>query len=161
MAKFSAYKYKRELQKKAKESASSQETTASVANKAKEVMHQAIEKKVYESYSPTIYKRRGEFDGLLDYDNIVTSIKNNHIYVENIAEPNESIFGTPIRDDPKGLLYEWIDNGLIDDSWVPSSTFTVWWTGNRMGITEDIANDKSIEIFAAKTIVENIKMGGD
>lgn len=156
MTKFSARALIRDLQKKAKESARSSETTMLVAEKAKEVMHQVIEKKVYEGYSPTVYKRRGEFDGLLDYNNIVTSTKNNHIYVENIAEPNESIFGTPIRENPKGLLYEWMDKGLIDDSWVPTS-FTVWWTGNRMGMTEDIANDEGLKNFAAKTIVKNMK----
>ena len=160
MAKFSANTFKRELQNKVKESANSQETTAIVAEKAKEVMHQVIEKKVYEGYSPKVYERRGESGGLLDYNNIVASTKGNHIYIENIAEPNKSIFGTPFREDPKGLLYEWMDQGKIDDSWTPTS-FTVWWTGNRMGMTEDIANDESINRIAAKAIVDNMKWGGD
>ena len=119
-------------------------------------MHYVVEEKVYNHYSPSIYKRRGENGGLLDSDNIVTTISSNHIIIDNIAEPNESIFGTPIRENPKGLLYEWMDRGLIDDLWVPTS-FTVWWTGNRMGMTEDIANDEGLKNFAAKTIVKNMK----
>lgn len=156
MAKFSAEAFKKELQKKADKSASSKESTVPIAERAKEIMHYVVEEKVYNHYSPSIYKRRGENGGLLDSDNIVTTISSNHIIIDNIAEPNESIFGTPIRENPKGLLYEWMDRGLIDDLWVPTS-FTVWWTGNRMGMTEDIANDEGLKNFAAKTIVKNMK----
>lgn len=156
MAKFSAEAFKKELQKKADKSASSKESTVPIAERAKEIMHYVVEEKVYNHYSPSIYKRRGENGGLLDSDNIVTTISSNHIIIDNIAEPNESLFGTSIRENPEGLLYEWIDKGLIDTSlFLPS--FIIRWKEDRIGMTQDIINSEGLKDFAAKTIVKNMK----
>lgn len=157
MAKFSANAFKKELEQKARKSASSTETTTAIAQKAKDVMYHVIKKKVYNSYSPVMYERRGENGGLLDKDNIVTTISGNRITIENIASPNDSLIGTPLRENPRGLLYEWIDNGWIDTSLFFYSYNPNQWVESRMGLTVDLANNKGLKEFAAKTIVKNLK----
>ena len=111
MAKFSAGAFKKSLQRKANKAVQSDEVTRPVAEKMRETMRDMIEEKVYNSYSPKVYERRGENGGLLDSHNNIATVNQNHIIIENIAEPNESLFGTPIRENPKGLLYDWIDQG--------------------------------------------------
>lgn len=156
MAKFSASEIKKELQKKAEKSARSQKTTIPIANKAREVMHDVIEQNVYEKYTPKMYERRGEFGGLLDNGNIFTVISGNHITIENIAEPNESIFGTPLKENPKGLLYKWIDEGFIDTS-ISNPYNSYAWKYKGVGMTRKIEVNKKLKDFAAKTIIENME----
>ena len=156
MAKFSAEAFKKELQKKADKSARSQKTTVPIAGKAREVMHDVIEKNVYEKYTPALYERRGELGGLLDDGNIFTTVSGNHISIENVAEPNESIFETPLREDPKGLLYKWIDEGLIDTSIFNPYKSAVW-IYKGVGMTEKIDRNKKLKDFTANTIIENMK----
>lgn len=156
MAKFSAGAFKKELQKKAEKSARSKDSTTPIAEKAKETMRDVIEERVYNRYSPEIYERRGENGGLIDNNNIVATITDNHIILDNIAAPNDSILGTPIRENPEGLLYEWMDKGLIDTSFF-LNLYTPKWKDDRIGMTERIINSGKLKYFAAKTIVKNIK----
>ena len=106
MAKFSASEFKKELQKKADESAKLSKTTQQIANKTKETMYKVIKENIYDSYSPKDYERRGRNGGLLDPYNIVAEVYENHIIIDNLAEPNDSIFGEEIVGNPQGLLQQ-------------------------------------------------------
>ena len=158
MAKFSASALKKDLQNKANEAVRSEKVTRPISDKAKQTMHKVIKEKVYDSYSSKVYERRGEYGGLIDLSNIIVTINGNHIILENIAEPNESLFGTPLRENPQGLLYQWIDEGRIG---MPSSldypNGLSPWRGKRMGLTDDIANDFELKDFIGDIITKNIK----
>lgn len=150
MAKFSASALKKELQAKANEVARSKNVTYKIAKKAEETMQKVIKKKIYYSYSPVSYERRGDNDGLSDMNNIISVVSGNRIIVENVAEPNESIFGTPLREQPYGLLYQWFDEGSIafgGDKW----------RVDRMGLDLEIQKDPYLRDFIGEIIAENIK----
>lgn len=158
MAKFSAEAFKKELQKKADKSVRSQKTTIPIAEKAKEIMHDTIKQTVYDSYSPKVYERRGENGGLLDRDNIVATVSENHIFIENTARPSESILGEEFRDNPNGLLYQWIDEGRIGiPSEYPGIKYFVLSHLDRRGMTDDIKNDIELKEFIGKKIIENME----
>ena len=55
----------------------------------KEIELKHIEDDVYSVYKPSVYKRRGNSGGLSDPDNIVGTVKNMELEVENIASFNE------------------------------------------------------------------------
>lgn len=157
MAKFSAKAIKDELQKKADKAARSSKVTQQVAKKAEETMYKVIKKSVYDSYSPLVYERRGESGGLLDPNNIVAKVSGNHITIENLAEPNESIFGDEITGEPQGLLYDWSDQGLIGKSIIMPWGFNSGkWRKDRMGMTLKILSDKEFSDFIAQAIIDDI-----
>lgn len=60
-----------------------------VLDTIKEIELKHIEDDVYSVYKPSVYKRRGNSGGLSDPDNIVGSVKNMELDVENIASFNQ------------------------------------------------------------------------
>lgn len=60
-----------------------------VLDTVKEIVLKHIEDDVYSVYKPSVYKRRGNSGGLSDPDNIVGTVKNMELEVENIASFNE------------------------------------------------------------------------
>lgn len=84
-----------------------------VFNVVKQKMIEVIDDKVYDSYTPEKYKRRGRNYGLLDEDNIVYDHTKGKIDVKNIARPNYSVFGTEIQGDSDTLLAQWIEHGQV------------------------------------------------
>lgn len=60
-----------------------------VLDTAKEIVLKHIEDDVYSVYKPSVYKRRGNSGGLSDPDNIVGTVKNMELEIENIASFNE------------------------------------------------------------------------
>ena len=135
MAKFSASKYKEYMERVYKKNL---ETILkeSVEPAARQAMRDTIIKDIYNSYSPTVYERRGDDDGLKDSNNIVSEHNGLRLRVKNIAKPNKSLLGTELYSEPRGLLYRWIDNGEIPNI-TPYSSYR--WRMNRNGITNRIA----------------------
>ena len=128
MAKFSAKAYAQKIQKKA-EAALPKALENTIAPHVKRAMYLMIKENVYDSYSPRVYERRGSNDGLLDENNIISQVDGNRLRVKNIAQPNDSLFGTPLYSEPSGLLYKWIDEGLVP----PVDAYP--WQKKRMNLT--------------------------
>lgn len=62
-----------------------------VSDTVKNVMTDHIAQDVYGVYTPTAYHRRGNNEGLLDPDNIVSTIGNNgQLFVQNVTLGSES-----------------------------------------------------------------------
>ena len=80
---------------------------------AQSVISKAIDDKVYSNYTPTHYERRGENGGLGDDRNIVYDYTTGKIDIMVIAEPNRSVFNTPIRGGNDTLLASWIEFGKV------------------------------------------------
>ena len=80
---------------------------------AQSVISKAIDDKVYSNYTPTYYERRGENGGLSDDRNIVYDHTTGKIDIMVIAEPNRSVFNTPIRGGNDTLLASWIEFGKV------------------------------------------------
>lgn len=157
MAKFSAKEFEEKLQKRADKIVRQKNVTVPIAKKVEETMYKVIKENVYDSYTPVNYERRGENGGLLDTDNIVATISGNHIIIENLAEPNESIFNTPFIEDPKGLLYQWSDEGQIGKPIImPWSFNNGKWRVQRMGMTVKIVNNRELKDFIGDTIVNKM-----
>lgn len=112
MAKFSAKVYAQKIQKKAEKSIPKALENA-IAPYVERAMYLTIKENVYDSYSPHVYERRGSNGGLLDRRNIISQVDGTRLRVKNIAQPNDSLFGTPLYSEPSGLLYKWIDEGTV------------------------------------------------
>lgn len=166
MAKFSAKGYGAFLQKKVDEATKGLANNPEFKNKAasivRDTVYQTVKENVYDSYSPTIYERRGENNGLLDRENIEVNFVENKIIAGDMAEPNDSLFGTPIQSSSKrGLLYKWMDEDLIGyNSGLPFYKHYAW-TKPRVGMTEKIINElrNNAELcdLTAKAIKKEIK----
>ena len=64
-----------------------------VLKKVRKIEIKHIEEDVYSVYSPSIYKRRKSDEGLSDPDNIVGTVKNMELTIDNIVPFNEEYGG--------------------------------------------------------------------
>lgn len=61
-----------------------------VAEAVEQEESQTIRELVYGTYTPKLYRRRGDIDGLADPYNIESSVKSGTLTVRNMTEPNPS-----------------------------------------------------------------------
>ena len=85
-----------------------------VSQESKTVMQIATVEKVYNAYEPTHYNRQFDDGGLLDRDNIETTlIGNNTLKVENIRRDEETgRLVTPIIESGKGYYTQELDDRI-------------------------------------------------
>lgn len=161
MAKFSAKKCINELQKKADKAIINLFDDAKcrevVSECVSDAMYEVIKENVYDCYSPKVYERRGGDGGLIDKNNIVVDLEGTRVTARNIAEPNESLIGTPIKsENAEGLLYEWMDKGRIGMIGSIENINSFGWRMQRKDLTKKMYKkvkvDKGIPI--RKTIQE-------
>ncbi len=166
MAKFSAKEVRKILQETVDDATQKLSRDSEFRNKATEIikdaMYNIIKENVYDSYSPTMYERRGDNDGLIDRENTEVNFDGNKIIAGNIAEPNESLIGTPIiSENKKGLLYEWMDKGRIGMIPTIPQINHYSWRRARMGLTEKVYNelhsDHKLKEAVAKSIKKTLK----
>ena len=82
-----------------------------VAEEVGDIIHKHVISDVYGAYTPVEYQRRS--DGISDRDNIVGElVGDGKIFVKNIAEPNESVFGTAYAPGDDTEFSKWINYGL-------------------------------------------------
>lgn len=65
-----------------------------VAETAKDTLVRAIDKVVYDKYSPSVYERRGHYGGLGDKNLMYTTVIKDGILVDTFASPNSEYGGT-------------------------------------------------------------------
>lgn len=59
-----------------------------VADAVREEESATIKETVYNAYTPKLYRRRGDLDGLADPYNLEATVKNGVLSVRNVTEPN-------------------------------------------------------------------------
>lgn len=166
MAKFSAATYSKKLQEKVDKAVDNLSTDTEFQTEMSKIvssaMYNVIKDNVYDTYSPKVYERRGNKGGLIDRNNIKVGFEGNTVWAKNIAEPNDSIIGTPIYSENKeGLLYEWMDKGRIG---ILPSIFglnAAHWRLDRIGLTEKIhgrlRSNSAVEKVTKKAIIRLLK----
>lgn len=82
-----------------------------VAPIVKDIYKETIQSEVYDSYSPTVYQRRGS---LIDDSNYKYEIiSDGELEVTNVAVPNESVRGYSIVPSSQTMFIRWIESGSI------------------------------------------------
>lgn len=84
-----------------------------VLETVKDKYKEHIQTDVYDTYSPTVYNRRGNNSGLIADENIAGEMKGNTLEVKDIAFPNESISQPQTLYDPSDptQFAKWIEYG--------------------------------------------------
>lgn len=111
-----------------------------------------IKEEVYDSYTPKVYERRSNNDGLLDPDRTVIDFDGYNVKVRVTTPPAPSIFGTPITSNP--MLIDWMDEGSI--ARLPHVRFQPW-IRNRTGIKKRIAYDIVVDGALASKIANGLR----
>jgi hypothetical protein len=88
-----------------------------VYKEVKTTLQKNIQETVYDSYSPKEYQRRGYNDGLIADENIVGELeKDGVLAVKDIADSNDSIFGTPYTASGTTTFAGWVEYGQVSDA---------------------------------------------
>jgi hypothetical protein len=126
-----------------------------VADAVKDVVGMNIWRNVYDAYSPIVYVRREDNDGLIAPENLKHEVKNGTLRVWNIAKPNRD----PAYDDGfplKGYLDVHIVQGYgdMDEPWNEPRPF---YESAEAELEEDKAHINALDAALEKKGLKRVK----